>query len=97
MTRDASEARTIAAGEFKARCLRLMDEVQETGVPIVVTKRGRPVSRLVPVEPPRGAISGLFPEFSGIWDDPSETVIDPSDVELLVEGSGWDDAAQIES
>lgn len=97
MIRDASETRTIAAGEFKARCLRLMDEVQETGVPIVVTKRGRPVSRLVPVEPPRGAISGLLPEFSGIWDDPSETVIDPSDVDLLADGSGWGGAAQIEA
>ena len=70
-----------------------MDEVQETGVPIVVTKRGRPVSRLIPVEPVRGAISDLFPEFSGLWEDPSETVIDPSEVDLLGEDSGWDDTA----
>lgn len=91
------ETRTIAAGEFKARCLRLMDEVQETGVPIVVTKRGQPVSRLVPVEPARGAISGLLPEFSGLWDDPSETVIDPSDVDLLGEDSGWYDPSALEA
>ena len=40
--------RTIKASEFKAKCLKLMDEVQETGQEIVITKYGRPVSRLVP-------------------------------------------------
>ena len=44
----ADATRTIPAGEFKAKCLKLMDEVSETGVPIVITKRGKPVSRLVP-------------------------------------------------
>lgn len=41
--------RTVPAGWFKATCLQLMDEVQETGVEIVVTKRNRPVAKLVPV------------------------------------------------
>jgi prevent-host-death family protein len=41
--------RTIAAGEFKAKCLRIMDEVKETGVSLVVTKRGQPVMRVVPI------------------------------------------------
>jgi prevent-host-death family protein len=40
--------RIIPAGEFKPACLRLMDEVSETGVEIVITKRNRPVARLVP-------------------------------------------------
>jgi prevent-host-death family protein len=40
--------RTIQAGEFKARCLQLMEEVAAYGESIVVTKRGRPVARLVP-------------------------------------------------
>ena len=47
-TPSATVARTIKASEFKARCLRLMDEVAETGEEIVITKHGRPVSRLVP-------------------------------------------------
>ena len=38
----------IAAGEFKARCLQLMDEVDRDGIEIVITKRGRPVAKLVP-------------------------------------------------
>lgn len=40
--------RTIPAGEFKAKCLAVMDEVQATGRPVLVTKRGRPVVRLTP-------------------------------------------------
>lgn len=44
--------RTIAAGQFKAQCLRLLDEVAETGETIVVTKRGKPVAKLEPLEDP---------------------------------------------
>ena len=44
----ANGPRTIKASEFKAKCLQLMDEVAETGDEIVITKNGRPVSRLVP-------------------------------------------------
>ena len=39
--------RTIKASEFKAKCLKLMDEVAETGEEIVITKNGRPTARLV--------------------------------------------------
>ena len=42
------EARTIKASEFKATCLRLMDEVAKSGKEIVITKNGRPTARLVP-------------------------------------------------
>lgn len=41
----------VAAGEFKARCLHLMDEVDERGMEITITKRGRPVARLVSTKP----------------------------------------------
>ncbi len=40
--------KTIQASKFKAKCLRLMDEVAESGEPLVITKNGKPVSRLVP-------------------------------------------------
>jgi prevent-host-death family protein len=39
----------IAAGDFKATCLKLMDRVKETGVEYVITKRNRPVAKLAPV------------------------------------------------
>jgi prevent-host-death family protein len=40
----------ISAAEFKARCLSLMDEVSARGRSLTITKRGKPVARLVPVE-----------------------------------------------
>ena len=43
-----SSERSVAASEFKARCLALLDHVAETGEPLIVTKRGRPVARVVP-------------------------------------------------
>jgi prevent-host-death family protein len=38
--------RTIAAGQFKAKCLAILDEVKESGEAVVVTKRGKPVARV---------------------------------------------------
>ena len=43
--------RTINASELKARLLAVLDEVRETGEPVLVLKRGKPVARL---EPPAG-------------------------------------------
>ncbi|MEK7477383.1 MAG: type II toxin-antitoxin system prevent-host-death family antitoxin [Candidatus Coatesbacteria bacterium] len=43
--------RQVPAGEFKAKCLALLDRVARTGEPIVVTKRGRPVASVVAVKP----------------------------------------------
>jgi prevent-host-death family protein len=46
----APRARTVGAGEFKATCLELMDEVNERHVEVVITKRGAPVAKLAPVD-----------------------------------------------
>ncbi|NKB66085.1 MAG: type II toxin-antitoxin system prevent-host-death family antitoxin [Candidatus Latescibacteria bacterium] len=45
----------IPAGEFKSKCLKLMDQVRDTHEEIVVTKHGKPVVRIVPIsaEPAR--------------------------------------------
>ena len=43
--------REIAASEFKARCLALLDEVADTKETLVITKRGKPVAEVVPAEP----------------------------------------------
>jgi prevent-host-death family protein len=40
----------MPAGEFKAKCLAVMDEVQASGEAVIVTKRGKPVARVTPVE-----------------------------------------------
>jgi prevent-host-death family protein len=42
--------RTMPAGEFKAKCLEVLDRVAREGSAYVVTKRGRPVAKVVPIE-----------------------------------------------
>jgi prevent-host-death family protein len=50
----------IAAGEFKAKCLGLLDEVHRQRVEIVITKRGKPVAKLAPVnEHPESFIGSM--------------------------------------
>jgi prevent-host-death family protein len=51
--------RTIKASEFKAKCLQLMDEVNETGEIITITKNGRPVAQLLPPPHRRRSPFGL--------------------------------------
>ena len=48
MTTEPVGARSISASEFKAKCLKLMDEIAVSGQELAVTKHGQPVSRLVP-------------------------------------------------
>ncbi len=50
---------TVPAGEFKARCLQLLDEVAASGRALTITKRGRPVARVVPM-PPEGSLYGAL-------------------------------------
>ncbi|MGB9203984.1 MAG: type II toxin-antitoxin system Phd/YefM family antitoxin [Terriglobales bacterium] len=54
----------IAAGEFKARCLTLMEDVRSTREPLVITKRGKPVAKLVPADEDKddfiGRLEGVF-------------------------------------
>ena len=45
--------KSIAAGKFKDVCLKTLDEVAKTKAEVVITKRGRPVAKLVPCAPPR--------------------------------------------
>ena len=73
-----TETLQIPAGEFKAKCLKLMDQVRESGREIVITKRGKPVAKLVPLEPKErpplfGCMKGTF-EITG-------DIISPIDVE----------------
>jgi prevent-host-death family protein len=42
--------RQIPAGEFKAKCLHLMDLIKKQRVPIIITKRGVPIAKLIPIE-----------------------------------------------
>ena len=50
----------MPAGEFKARCLAVMDRVQQTGEPVVITKHGKPVAKLVPAPTPADDVFGYM-------------------------------------
>jgi prevent-host-death family protein len=52
--------KTIAAGTFKVHCLAIMDEVQSRREAIIITKRGRPVAKLTPVENEKDEIYGFL-------------------------------------
>ena len=66
----------IKASEFKAKCLKLMDAVSETGEELVITKNGEPVAKLVPYNKPQ-SIVGMFEGEIQILGD----IIEPIDVE----------------
>lgn len=54
----ATFSREVSAGEFKARCLALMNEVRDSGGEYIITKRGAPVAKLVPVRIERRPLLG---------------------------------------
>lgn len=69
-------ASTIPAGEFKAKCLKLLDEVAAKRETLVITKRGRPVAQVMPV-PAKEKIVGSM-KGSVLW---MGDIISPIDVE----------------
>lgn len=50
----------IAAGQFKAQCLKLMDQVQSHQEEIIITKHGKPVAKLVPFEETSASALGFL-------------------------------------
>ena len=74
--------KTLSASAFKARCLALMDEVERTGEPVIITKHGRPVAQLTSARPARmghpvfGLHRGQLTELDGLSHD--QAVVDPS-------------------
>ena len=50
----------MRASAFKARCLTVMKEIQATGEPVVVTKRGTPVVKVVPAVPEKSELFGFI-------------------------------------
>ena len=74
------KSREIPAGEFKAKCLKLMDEVAATGEELVITKRGKPVARLVPAKEERPSLLGCMKGSIKILGD----IVEPID-------AGWEE------
>lgn len=68
---------TIQAGHFKAQCLQLMDEVKEKHVTITITKHGKPVAKLVPINESEEDFFGCLKGTATIKGD----IVAPIDIE----------------
>ena len=68
---------SIAAGEFKAKCLGLLDEVARHRKEVVITKRGKPVAKLVPIQGQRPSFIGSMKGTMEIVGD----IVSPADVQ----------------
>ena len=73
--------KTIKASDFKARCLSLMDDVALSGEEIVVTKNGKPVSKLVPLRHRPKELYGLHRGMWQIREDLTAAVNEQGDAE----------------
>jgi len=70
--------KTMPAGEFKARCLRVMEEVKKYRTPVVITKKGRPVAKLVPLDTPATDVFGCMAGSARIVGDIEAPVVPPA-------------------
>jgi prevent-host-death family protein len=74
---DMTKPRTIPASVFRAKCLKLMDEVAATGEELIITKRRKPVARLLPVTEERPSLMGCMKGSIKILGDIVGPVLDP--------------------
>ena len=64
----------MAAAQFKAQCLAVMDQVSQSGRPVVITKHGKPVVKLVPANEGEDEIFGALAGIARITGDIENTV-----------------------
>ncbi len=75
--------KTMPAGEFKARCLRIMEEVRTKRVSVLITKKGRPVAKLVPADEDADEVFGRLQGVLEITGDVESPVVAPEDWKAL--------------
>ena len=74
----------IQISKFKATCLAVLDRVAQTREPVLVTRRGKPIARIVPPAPnPAGSWLGSMKGSVTIHGDIVAPVSEPSDWEAL--------------
>jgi prevent-host-death family protein len=74
-----SSMKTMAAGAFKVHCLKVMDEVQAKRQAVLITKRGKPVAKLVPVEKEKDDIFGFLKGKGKITGDIVSPILTPEE------------------
>ena len=73
----------MQASAFKTKCLSVMDDVQATGEPVLVTKRGKPVVKVIPAEPEKDDIFGFMAEKGSILGDIESPVVPLKDWKIM--------------
>jgi len=71
--------KTIAAGRFKANCLAIMNEVNAKREPVLITKHGRPVAKLVPADEKKDEIFGFYQGKGRVTGDVVSPVLSPEE------------------
>ena len=71
----------IPAAVFKAQCLTLMEDVRSTRRPLLITKRGKPVAKLVPVDEAKDDFIGRLKGVFRVAGDIESPVVPPEDWE----------------
>jgi prevent-host-death family protein len=77
----------MPAGEFKARCLRVMEDVKKYRTPVVITKKGRPVAKLVPPDAAAADVFGCMAGTARIVGDIEAPVVPAEVWEAVGRGS----------
>ncbi len=75
--------KVISVAEFKAHCIEVLDHVRKTGESVVVTKKGRPFVKLLPVEKPRKKLFGALAGKVKIIGDIEAPAISPKSWKIL--------------
>ena len=76
------KTKTMPAGLFKSKCLAVMDEVQAKCETVIITKHGKPVAKLVPLDPEQDDFYGFMKGRAKILGDIVSPVIPAEDWEL---------------
>lgn len=72
--------RTVMASRFKAECLAILDQVEQLKMSVIITKHGRPIARLVPLE----AEEGVAPTMGSV------RLVAEDDDAYYATGEAWD-------
>lgn len=72
----------MSTSELKTRCAKVIDDVVRKRRPVIVTKRGRPVARIVPIEQPSSTVFGFAKGTIRVLGD----IVEPVEVEWESQG-----------
>ena len=68
----------VEASTFQAQCFAILDDVEANRSTIIVTKNGRPVAKVVPLDEPRPTVGSV-------------TLLSESDVDYFCSGESWNE------